>query len=117
MSPDLEAQSPTSERSVIKGYLKKLFSKKKERFFVLRDHPVAHLEYFENEKKFTTKGSKPKRSIDLRKAWNIDKKTCAKHKFVISIYTQNEYFAMAADNKQTQEAWVNSLHNVTGINW
>lgn len=104
MAPDLDCSSPTDE---MKGYLRK--SKKwNKRFFVLREGPPPRLEYYDSEKKCSLK-SKPKRIIELENAWNIDKKTTSKHKFLIGVFTEEEYFAMSADCLATQEMWVNAL--------
>lgn len=104
MAPDLDCLSPTHE---MKGYLRK--SKKwSKRFFVLREGPPPRLEYYDSAKSYTKNG-KPKRCIELENAWNIDKKITAKHKHLIGVYTEDEYFAMAAESDTNQEMWVNAL--------
>ena len=96
---------------LIKGNLRKAKSWNK-RFFVLRDCSPAKLEYYENERKWKTNGSKPKRTISLQKPWNIDKKKDAKHDYLIVIFTEDEYFTMAADTPEVQENWVLALQRV-----
>lgn len=105
MAPDLDCLSPADE--VMKGQLRKM-KKWNKRFFVLREGPPPKLECYDSAKKFSLKG-KPKRVIDLENAWNIDKKVSAKHKFLIGIFTQDKYFAMAADTAEMQEMWVEAL--------
>ncbi|XP_039251424.2 insulin receptor substrate 2-B-like [Styela clava] len=104
MAPDLDCLSPTHE---MKGYLRK--SKKwSKRYFVLKEGPPPRLECYDSAKSYMKNG-KPKRCIELENAWNIDKKVTAKHKHLIGVYTEEEYFAMAAENDSTQEMWVNAL--------
>ncbi|XP_064165947.1 insulin receptor substrate 2-like [Anguilla rostrata] len=92
------------------GYLKKQKHGHK-RFFVLKEQSEgfpARLEYYENEKKWKNK-SAAKRVIPLDSCLNINKRADAKHKHLIALYTKDEYFAVAADNEQEQEAWYGVL--------
>ncbi|XP_067890240.1 insulin receptor substrate 2-like [Heterodontus francisci] len=92
------------------GYLKKQKHGHK-RFFVLREWSgdcPARLEYYENEKKWRNK-SAAKRVIPLECCLNINKRADAKHKYLIALYTKDEYFAVAADSEQEQESWFNAL--------
>ncbi|XP_041055715.1 insulin receptor substrate 2-like [Carcharodon carcharias] len=92
------------------GYLKKQKHGHK-RFFVLRERSgdcPARLEYYENEKKWRNK-SVAKRIIPLESCLNINKRADAKHKYLIALYTKDEYFAVAADSEQEQESWFHAL--------
>ncbi|XP_060681801.1 insulin receptor substrate 2-like [Hemiscyllium ocellatum] len=92
------------------GYLKKQKHGHK-RFFVLRERSgdcPARLEYYENEKKWRNK-SAAKRVIPLESCLNINKRADAKHKYLIALYTKDEYLAVAADSEQEQESWFHAL--------
>ncbi|XP_072332370.1 insulin receptor substrate 2 [Scyliorhinus torazame] len=92
------------------GYLKKQKHGHK-RFFVLREQSgncPARLEYYENEKKWRNK-SVAKRIIPLESCLNINKRADAKHKYLIALYTKEEYLAVAADSEQEQESWFHAL--------
>ncbi|KAM4608779.1 insulin receptor substrate 2 [Polymixia lowei] len=92
------------------GYLKKQKHGHK-RFFVLKepsDGFPARLEYYESEKKWKNK-SAAKRVIPLDCCLNINKRADAKHKYLIALYTKDEYFAVAAENEQEQESWYRVL--------
>ncbi|XP_056145149.1 insulin receptor substrate 2 [Lampris incognitus] len=97
------------------GYLKKQKHGHK-RFFVLKEPSEgfpARLEYYESEKKWKNK-SAAKRVIPLDCCLNINKRADAKHKYLIALYTKDEYFAVAADNEQEQENWYRVLTDVMG---
>lgn len=88
------------------GYLKKQ-KHGHRRFFVLRepgDGFSARLEYYESEKKWKNK-SAPKRLIPLDSCLCINKRADAKYKYLIALYTKDEYFAVAAESEQEQEEW------------
>ncbi|XP_034417128.1 insulin receptor substrate 2 [Cyclopterus lumpus] len=88
------------------GYLKKQKHGHK-RFFILKEPSEglpARLEYYESEKKWRNK-SAPKRVIPLDCCLNINKRADAKHKYLIALYTKDEYFAVAAESEQEQESW------------
>lgn len=92
------------------GYLKKQKHGHK-RFFVLKEPNEgfpARLEYYESEKKWKNK-SAAKRVIPLDCCLNINKRADAKHKYLIALYTKDEYFAVAAENEQEQESWYRVL--------
>ncbi|KAG7502779.1 insulin receptor substrate 2 [Solea senegalensis] len=92
------------------GYLKKQKHGHK-RFFVLKEPGEgfpARLEYYESEKKWKNK-SAAKRVIPLDCCLNINKRADAKHKYLIALYTKDEYFAVAAENEQEQESWYRAL--------
>ncbi|KAM4859774.1 insulin receptor substrate 2 [Thomomys bottae] len=107
------------------GYLRKQKHGHK-RFFVLRgpgaggdEAPASagggsapqppRLEYYESEKKWRSKAGAPKRVIALDCCLNINKRADAKHKYLIALYTKDEYFAVAAENEQEQEGWYRAL--------
>ncbi|XP_041806801.1 insulin receptor substrate 2 [Chelmon rostratus] len=104
--------STTNVSSGVKkcGYLKKQKHGHK-RFFVLKEPSEgfpARLEYYESEKKWKNK-SAAKRVIPLDCCLNINKRADAKHKYLIALYTKDEYFAVAAENEQEQESWYRVL--------
>ncbi|XP_074550725.1 insulin receptor substrate 2 [Halichoeres trimaculatus] len=97
------------------GYLKKQKHGHK-RFFVLKEQSEgfpARLEYYESEKKWKNK-SAAKRVIPLDCCLNINKRADAKHKYLIALYTKDEYFAVAAENEQEQESWYRVLTDLMG---
>lgn len=110
MPPEQDIGTMTSE-VLIKGNLKKAKSWNK-RFFVLQDCLPAKLECYDNEKKWKTNGNKPKRTISLEKPWSIHKKKDSKHEYLIAIFTEDEYFTMAADTAEIQEKWVFALQQI-----
>ncbi|XP_021178492.2 insulin receptor substrate 2 isoform X1 [Fundulus heteroclitus] len=92
------------------GYLKKQKHGHK-RFFVLKEPCEglpARLEYYESEKKWRNK-SAAKRVVPLDCCLNVSKRADAKHKYLVALYTKDEYFAVAAENEQEQESWYRSL--------
>lgn len=92
------------------GFLKKQ-KHGHRRFFVLKEQSdgfPARLEYYESEKKWKNK-STAKRVIPLDCCLNINKRADAKHKYLIALYTKDEYFAVAAENEQEQESWYQAL--------
>ncbi|KAJ8271172.1 hypothetical protein GJAV_G00123580 [Gymnothorax javanicus] len=96
------------------GYLRKPKSMHR-RFFVLRIASASgpsRLEYYENEKKWRHKSVAPKRSIPLERCLNINKRADSKNKYLVALYTKEEYFAVAADNEQEQEQWYQALLDV-----
>ncbi|XP_060909440.1 insulin receptor substrate 2 [Labrus mixtus] len=107
---------PSNTNNIKKcGYLKKQKHGHK-RFFVLKEQCEgfpARLEYYESEKKWKNK-SAAKRVIPLDCCLNINKRADAKHKYLIALYTKDEYFAVAADNEQEQESWYRELTDLMG---
>ncbi|CAK8698201.1 unnamed protein product [Clavelina lepadiformis] len=108
MPPEQDNTSMTTD-IVLKGSLRKAKSWNK-RYFVLREGSPAKLEYYENEKRW--RANKLKRSINLEKPWNVDTKKDSKHDYLIVIFTEDEYFSMAADCVETQMQWVQALQRV-----
>ncbi|XP_067898592.1 insulin receptor substrate 1-B isoform X1 [Heterodontus francisci] len=114
MASPPEPSSPSAEsfsdvRKV--GYLRKPKSMHR-RFFVLRapsELGPARLEYYENEKKWRHKAGAPKRSVHLESCFNINKRADSKNKYLVALYTRDEYFAVAADCESEQESWYQAL--------
>ncbi|XP_061827115.1 insulin receptor substrate 2 [Nerophis lumbriciformis] len=110
-SPPGDAGPPLLSTGVKKcGYLKK-HKHGHKRFFVLRepgDGCPARLEYYESEKKWRNK-SAAKRVIPLDCCLNVNKRADAKHKYLIALYTKDEYFAVAAESDAEQEDWYRVL--------
>uniref|UniRef100_A0A9J8C057 Insulin receptor substrate 2a n=1 Tax=Cyprinus carpio carpio TaxID=630221 RepID=A0A9J8C057_CYPCA len=112
-SPPLKGESALSNDNNIHlnnirkcGYLKKQ-KHGHRRYFVLKyqsDGLPARLEYYENEKKWKNK-SAAKRVIFIDSCLSINKRADAKHRYLIALYTKDEYFAVAAENEQEQESW------------
>ncbi|XP_038617573.1 insulin receptor substrate 2 [Tachyglossus aculeatus] len=90
------------------GYLRKQKHGHK-RFFVLLGGPAqpARLEYYDSEKKWRSKA--PKRVISLASCLNVHKRADAKHKYLIALYTRDEYLAVAADDEREQDGWYRAL--------
>ncbi|KAM9321313.1 insulin receptor substrate 2 [Gastrophryne carolinensis] len=99
------------------GYLRKQKHGHK-RFFVLKEPgegcPAARLEYYESEKKWRSKSAAAKRVISLDSCLNINKRADAKNKYLIALYTRDEYFAVAAESEQEQESWYRALTELLG---
>ncbi|KAM4696770.1 insulin receptor substrate 4 [Rhinophrynus dorsalis] len=101
-----------------RGYLRKQKHGHK-RYFVLRNQShlgPARLEYYDNEKKFRSgqrpgggTSCNPKRVIPLFLCFTVSRRADAKNKHLLALYTKDEYFAMAAENEQEQDAWYQAL--------
>ncbi|XP_075056102.1 insulin receptor substrate 2 [Mixophyes fleayi] len=112
-SSNLNHNNNNNSSSVKKcGYLRKQKHGHK-RFFVLKEPgegcPAARLEYYESEKKWRSKSAAAKRVISLDSCLNINKRADAKNKYLIALYTRDEYFAVAAESEQEQESWYRAL--------
>ncbi|MEE6497041.1 hypothetical protein FKM82_002567 [Ascaphus truei] len=93
-----------------RGYLRK-HKHGHKRYFVLRCHShrgPARLEYYDSEKKYRS-GQRPKRVIPLFLCFTVSRRADAKNKHLLALYTKDEYFAMAAEGEQEQEAWYRAL--------
>ncbi|XP_072914009.1 insulin receptor substrate 2-A-like isoform X1 [Hemitrygon akajei] len=89
------------------GYLRKQKHGHK-RFFVLKGQShlgPARLEYYDSEKKWRNRSTAPKRVIPLYQCFTVSRRADAKSKYLIALYTKDEYFAMVAENDQEQESW------------
>ncbi|XP_034043175.1 LOW QUALITY PROTEIN: insulin receptor substrate 2 [Thalassophryne amazonica] len=115
-SPPPTGEQPNATNTVKKcGYLKKQKHGHK-RFFVLKEAGEefpARLEYYESEKKWKNK-SAAKRVLPLDSCLNINKRADAKYKYLIALYTKDEYFAVAAENEHEQESWYRFLTDLMG---
>lgn len=122
-----EEDLPVGEEVCKRGYLRKQ-KHGHRRYFVLKletaDAP-AQLEYYENARKFrhsvrtaaaaaaaaAASGSAvpalipPRRVITLYQCFSVSQQADARHQHLIALFTQDEYFAMVAENKSEQESW------------
>uniref|UniRef100_A0A673LIS7 Insulin receptor substrate 4a n=1 Tax=Sinocyclocheilus rhinocerous TaxID=307959 RepID=A0A673LIS7_9TELE len=101
------------------GYLRKQKHGHK-RFFVLRGPSnlgPSRLEYYDSEKKFRNAlkaaasgvACPAKRVIYLSLCFTVNKRADAKNKYLIALYTKDEYFAVVAESEQEQEEWYLAL--------
>uniref|UniRef100_A0A8C1TTA4 Insulin receptor substrate 4a n=1 Tax=Cyprinus carpio TaxID=7962 RepID=A0A8C1TTA4_CYPCA len=101
------------------GYLRKQKHGHK-RFFVLRGPSnlgPSRLEYYDSEKKFRNAlkaaasgvACPAKRVIYLSQCFTVNKRADAKNKYLIALYTKDEYFAVVAESEQEQEEWYLAL--------
>ncbi|XP_068107238.1 insulin receptor substrate 4 [Hyperolius riggenbachi] len=122
-SPPQEESGSGGEEDVRKrGYLRKQKHGHK-RYFVLRAHShlgPARLEYYDNEKKYRSglqrAGCPPKRVIFLSQCFTVSRRADAKNKHLLALYTKDEYFALAADSEQEQDAWYQALSQLINDN-
>lgn len=116
-----DVQAPVVGDVVKCGYLRKQKHGHK-RFFVLRAQShlgPARLEYYDSEKKFRNSSRSstsstgqicpPKRVIYLYQCFTVSRRADAKNKYLIALYTKDEYFAMVAESETEQESWYQSL--------
>ncbi len=101
------------------GYLRKQKHGHK-RFFVLRGPSnlgPSRLEYYDSEKKFRNAlkaaasgvACPAKRVIYLSQCFTVNKRADAKNKYLIALYTKDEYFAVVAESEQEQQEWYLAL--------
>ncbi|OCT90907.1 insulin receptor substrate 1 [Xenopus laevis] len=98
------------------GYLRKQKSMRK-RFFVLRSpgsRGPGRLEYYENEKKFRlAEGSGgPRGTLNLEEAFSVNKRSDAKRRHLLVIYTRDGGLGMSADGEEEQEEWYQAILEV-----
>ncbi|XP_036897852.1 insulin receptor substrate 4 [Sturnira hondurensis] len=121
-----EEDLPVGEEVCKRGYLRKQ-KHGHRRYFVLKletaDAP-ARLEYYENARKFrhsvraaaaaaaaATSGAvvpaliPPRRVITLYQCFSVSQRADARYQHLIALFTQDEYFAMVAENESEQESW------------
>ncbi|XP_021097266.1 insulin receptor substrate 4 isoform X2 [Heterocephalus glaber] len=121
-----EEDLPVGDEVCKRGYLRKQ-KHGHRRYFVLKletaDAP-ARLEYYENARKFrhsvraaaaaaaaATSGTPvpalipPRRVITLYQCFSVSQRADARYRHLIALFTQNEYFAMVAENETEQESW------------
>ncbi|CAG9862645.1 unnamed protein product [Phyllotreta striolata] len=95
---------------LLAGPLKKLKTSRKK-WFVLRAETLdssARLEYYDSEKKFND-GRPPKRSIQLKTCFNINRRHDTRHKHVIALYTKDDCFCVVLDTEEELESWLRAL--------
>ena len=88
-----------------------MFQTNKKKLFLLREESEsgpARLEYYDSEKKYKAGGA-AKRWIPLRACFNINKKSDAKHKYAIALYTKEDCFSVACETEGEQEEWLTGL--------
>lgn len=109
-----EGERPLCTEGVVKtGYLRKIKTGKRK-WFVLRsgggedENSQARLEYFDNEKRWKA-GAEPKRSINIRCCFNINKKHDTKHRIVVALYTPRDCFALQCGSVEEQDEWLCAL--------
>ncbi|XP_037677625.1 insulin receptor substrate 4 [Choloepus didactylus] len=121
-----EEDLPVGDEICKRGYLRKQ-KHGHRRYFVLRletaDAP-ARLEYYENARKFrhsvraaaaaaaaAASGAAvpalipPRRVIILYQCFSVSQRANARYRHLIALFTQDEYFAMVAENESEQESW------------
>uniref|UniRef100_A0A2K5EQ71 Insulin receptor substrate 4 n=1 Tax=Aotus nancymaae TaxID=37293 RepID=A0A2K5EQ71_AOTNA len=121
-----EDDLPVGEEVCKRGYLRKQ-KHGHRRYFVLKletaDAP-ARLEYYENARKFrhsvraaaaaaaaAASGAAipalipPRRVITLYQCFSVSQRADARYRHLIALFTQDEYFAMVAENESEQESW------------
>ncbi|OWJ99126.1 hypothetical protein Celaphus_00009781 [Cervus elaphus hippelaphus] len=121
-----EEDLPVGDEVCKRGYLRKQ-KHGHWRYFVLKldtaDAP-ARLEYYENARKFrhsvraaaaaaaaAASGATvpaliaPRRVITLYQCFSVSQRADARYPHLIALFTQNEYFAMVAENESEQESW------------
>lgn len=110
---------PDSSLLIKEGYITK-FKSKKKRYFTLytqNDNEPAHLDYYENEKKFRANSCSYKRSILLKDCFAVIKKNDPRFQksgiFVFAIYTRDGCFSLMFDNESEMSSWyalINEVH-------
>lgn len=83
----------------------------RKKYFVLRSESItgpSRLEYYDNEKKFRL-GGEAKRTVPLSACFNINKKSDAKHKHAIALYTRDDCFSLVADDEESKQEWLRVL--------
>uniref|UniRef100_A0A8C5L3J0 Insulin receptor substrate 4 n=1 Tax=Jaculus jaculus TaxID=51337 RepID=A0A8C5L3J0_JACJA len=121
-----EEDLPVGKEVCKRGYLRKQ-KHGHRRYFVLKletaDAP-ARLEYYENARKFrhsvraaaaataaAASGAAvpalipPRRVITLYQCFSVSQRADARYRHLIALFTQDEYFAMVAENESEQESW------------
>ncbi|KAL1766608.1 insulin receptor substrate 4 [Sigmodon hispidus] len=121
-----EEDLPVGDEVCKRGYLRKQ-KHGHRRYFVLKletaDAP-ARLEYYENARKFrhsvraaaaaasaAASGAAvpalipPRRVIILYECFSVSQRADARYRHLIALFTQDEYFAMVAENESEQESW------------
>ncbi|XP_042542657.1 insulin receptor substrate 1-like [Dipodomys spectabilis] len=101
------------------GHLRKQKSQRL-RFFVLRANP-PRLECYESEKKFlaaaaaadpAARPARPRRCVSLEGACTISKRSDARQRHLIVVYTGDSSLGVAAASEAEQQAWYSALLQV-----
>ncbi|XP_048224282.1 insulin receptor substrate 1-like [Perognathus longimembris pacificus] len=96
------------------GHLRKQKSQRL-RFFVLRANP-PRLECYESEKKFraaaAARPAQPRRCVSLEGACTISKRSDARQRHLIVVYTRDSSLGVAAASEAEQQAWYSALLQV-----
>nr|XP_004666269.2 insulin receptor substrate 2-A-like [Jaculus jaculus] len=95
------------------GHLRKQKSQRR-RFFVLRADP-PRLDCYESEKKFRAGGcrpARPRRSVSLEGACTISKRSDARQRHLIVLYTPDSSLGVAAADELEQQLWYSALLEV-----
>ncbi|XP_055981785.1 insulin receptor substrate 4 [Sorex fumeus] len=121
-----EEDLPVGDEVCKRGYLRK--KRGHRRYFVLRLETAgapARLEYYENARKFrdsvraaaaaaaaTASGAAevpdlipPRRVITLHQCFSVSQRADARYRYLIALFTQDEYFALVAENESEQGSW------------
>lgn len=110
-STSLPASVDKNADVVLQGYKIKLKTLKKKYFVLYSDgnEKLARLEYYDSEKKFkTSRTAQPKRSIIL-KSIMINRRTDTKHKYVIALYTKEDFFGIIFESESELNRWLRAL--------
>lgn len=121
-----EEDLPVGDEVCKRGYLRKQ-KHGHRRYFVLKletEDAPARLEYYENARKFrhsvraaaaaaeaAASGAAvpalipPRRVIILDQCFSVSQRADARYRHLIALFTQDEYFAMVAENESEQESW------------
>ncbi|KAL6083164.1 hypothetical protein STEG23_007580 [Scotinomys teguina] len=122
-----EEDLPVGDEVCKRGYLRKQ-KHGHRRYFVLKletEDAPARLEYYENARKFrhsvraaaaaaaaAASGAAavpalipPRRVIILYECFSVSQRADARYRHLIALFTQDEYFAMVAENESEQESW------------
>nr|XP_017530103.2 insulin receptor substrate 4 [Manis javanica] len=121
-----EEDLPVGDEVCKHGYLRKQ-KHGHRRYFVLKldtAEAPARLEYYENARKFrhsvraaaaaaaaAASGAAvpalipPRRVITLYQCFSVSQRADARYRHLIALFTQDEYFAMVAENESEQESW------------
>lgn len=125
-----EEDLPVGDEVCKRGYLRKQ-KHGHRRYFVLKletEDAPARLEYYENARKFrhsvraaaaaaaaAASGAPvpalipPRRVFILHQCFSVSKRADARYRYLIALFTQDEYFALVAENESEQESWYSLL--------
>lgn len=84
----------------------------KKKYFVLSrsESGDIFLQYFDSQKKYEANSSRPKRSINIRNCFAINKRIIGdKNSYAIAIYTFDDSFIVVLDDEQEMKKWLDTL--------